>query len=170
MLLRHLAIVAVTVVAAAGCTTQEPKPFANATECFFPACAIDVAVVDDGRGGKKLSLADDGNVQMGTRQKVVAIVWNLRTPGYEFRIDSLGPHTRRAAPGAPMTASGVWAQEIIPHAVWSDNISVTNMNNERRALYYDLTVYPMRGTPGTPLTATATIMNDPCPDLGTACR
>ncbi|MCC6868437.1 MAG: hypothetical protein IT522_06405 [Burkholderiales bacterium] len=170
MPLRHLAIAAVTAVAAAGCTTQGPKPFTTATECFFPACAIDVAVVDDGRGGKKLALTDDGNVQMGTRQKVVAIVWNLRTPGYEFRGDSVEPHTRRSAPGAPNTASGVWAQEIIPHAYWSDNISVTNMNNERRPLHYDLTVYPMRGTPGAPLSASATIMNDPCPNMGTACR
>ncbi|MCC7040848.1 MAG: hypothetical protein IT516_11130 [Burkholderiales bacterium] len=170
MLLRTSLIVAVAILGASGCATQDPKPFANAVECFYPACSIDVTVVDDGRGGKKLALTDDGNVQMGTRHKVVAIVWNMRTPGYEFRADSIEPHTRRAGPGKPATSAGVWANEIIAHGVAFDSISVTNLNNERRLLHYDVTVYPSRGTPGAPLTVGAAIMNDPCPDAGTACR
>lgn len=154
----------------AGCATREPMPFKAATDCFYPSCSLDVEVVDDGKGGKQLKVTDDGNIRMGTRHKVVAIVWNLRTPGYEFRNSSVGPHTARSAVGKPITPPGVWSQEIYWHPVNFDSISVTNLNNDRRVLYYDLTVYPSRGTPGGPLTLDAAIMNDHCPDDGTRCR
>ena len=170
MTMRTLAAGAAAALLLAGCATHDPKPFANATDCFYPSCAIDVEVIDDGSGGKKLKVADDGNVRMGTRHKVVAIVWNLRTAGYEFRGGSIAPHAVRARHDAPATSGGVWSQEIIAHPYWSDSISVTNLNNERRLLHYDLTVYPSRGTPGTPLKLDAAIMNDPCPNQAPGCR
>jgi len=169
MTLRYLAAAAFAALLA-GCATYDPKPFANATDCFYPACSIDVEVVDDGKGGKMLKAAEDGNVRMGTRHKVVAIIWNLRTPGYEFRGNSVLPHTARSAPGMPITPPGVWSQEILPHSYGWDNISVTNLNNERRMLHYDLTVYPSFGTPGRPLKLDAAILNDPCPNGAPACR
>lgn len=170
MSLKHLLPGAAIALFVAGCATYDPTPFAKATDCFYPACSIDVTVVDDGKGGKVLEAAGGGNVLMGTRHRVVAIVWNLRTPGYEFRGDSVMPRTTRSAPDAPVTPAGVWSQEIIPHAYWWDNISVTNLNNGRGLLYYDLTVYPSMGTPGKPLTLGAAILNDPCPDHAPACR
>lgn len=170
MSLKHLLPGAAIALFAAGCATLDTAPIVNATDCFYPACSIDVTVVDDGKGGKMLKAAEDGNVRMGTRHRVVAIVWNLRTPGYEFRGDSVAPRTTRSAPGVPVTPPGVWSQEIIPHGYWWDNISVTNLNNERRVLYYDLTVYPSFGTPGKPLSLDGAILNDPCPNLALACR
>lgn len=167
---RKLALGALAALVVSGCATLDTAPITNATDCFYPACSIDVTVVDDGKGGKILKAAEEGNVRMGTRHRVVAIVWNLRTPGYEFRGDSVAPRTTRATPGASITPPGVWSQEIYPHAYWWDNISVTNLNNERRTLYYDLTVYPSTGTPGKPLTLDAAILNDPCPNLAPACR
>ncbi len=170
MTIRSLGLAALAAFGLAGCTTLDYVPPVNATDCFYPACSIDVTVVDDGKGGKILKAAEDGNVRMGTRHRVVAIVWNLRTPGYEFRGNSVAPRSTRSAPGAPITPSGAWSQEIIPHSYWWDNISVTNLNNERRVLYYDLTVYPSLGTSGGPLTMDAAILNDPCPNLAPACR
>ncbi|MBK9117393.1 MAG: hypothetical protein IPM22_17670 [Betaproteobacteria bacterium] len=152
------------------CATLEPMPFANAKDCFYPACSLDVEVVDDGKGGKKLKVEGDGNVRMGTRHRLVAIVWNLKTPGYEFRGDSVLPHTGATARGMPANAPGAWSQTIVPHGYWYDSISVTSMNTERRLLNYDLTVYPASGTPGDYVTANAAILNDPCPYSADYCR
>lgn len=170
MKLTSLALGALAALLVSGCATREPMPFASATDCFYPACSIDVEVVDDGKGGKTLKVAGDGNVRMGTRHKVVAIVWNLRTPGYEFRRDSLAPQSRSSRPGQLVTPTGVWSQEIFPHGYWYDSISVTNLNNVRGVLQYRLTVYPARGTPGTALSQQAAVMNDPCPNDATWCR
>lgn len=170
MNLKTILLGVAAVAGLASCATPEPMPFASATDCFYPMCSVNVEVVDDGKGGKKLTAYGDGNVRMGTRHKLVAIVWNLKTPGYEFRGDSLQPYSRANPRGKPTTPYGVWSQEIQTHGYWSDSISVTNMNNERRLLHYDLTVYPSFGTPGGPLSLDAAIMNDPCPAPGWACR
>ncbi|MFO1316453.1 MAG: hypothetical protein U1F58_12690 [Burkholderiales bacterium] len=170
MTLRHLLAIAALALVATGCSTLDPKPFANATDCFYPACTIDVDVVDDGAGGKKLKAADDGNVRMGTRHRLVGIVWKLRTPGYEFRGDSVQPSRTRAAGVAPGLPAGSWSQEIRAHPYWFDTVSVTNINEGRSLLAYELTVYPIAGTPGKPVTLQAAIVNDPCPYPGTWCR
>ena len=94
------------VLALASCATREPMPFPTATNCFYPACVIDVAVVEEG-GVRKLKMANDGNVRMGTRHRLTAIVWNLQTPGYEFRGDSL--RARRA---------GRSESQVIGHNWW----------------------------------------------------
>ena len=161
--------VAVTLVTS-GCATLEPMPFASGKDCFYPSCSLAVEVVDDGRGGKRLKVEADGNVRMGTRHRLVAIIWNLKTPGYEFHGDSIYPHTGRATATKPSTGVGAWNQQILSHAYWNDSISVTNHNNERTVLYYDITVYPSFGTPGGPLTLDPAIMNDPCPNIAQACR
>jgi len=145
---------------ATGCATREPKPFAAGKDCFYPACTISVEVVDDGNGGKKLKVEDDGNIIMGTRHRLVAIVWNLRTPGYEFRGDSIRPHVGRLGENKPATNQGDWDQQIIPHANWYDSYSVTNHNSDRSTLSYDITVYPSHGTTGPPLSLNPVIAND----------
>lgn len=170
MSIRHLILVVLAALTVSGCATKDPMPFQAGTDCFYPACAVNVEVVDDGKGGKKLRADGDGNVRMGTRHKLVAIVWNLKTPGYEFRGDSLQPYSTATTKGKPTTPYGVWSQEIQTHGYWSDSISVTNMNNERRMLHYDLVVYPSFGTAGGPLSLDAAIMNDPCPYPGWICR
>ena len=151
------------VLALASCATREisPMPFASATDCFYPACAIDVEVVQEG-GVRKLKIANDGNVRMGTRQRLTAIVWNVKTPGYEFRGDSVLPH-RSSTPGAPKTPDGLWDRQIAPHAWWWHSYSVTDFNTEPGILYYELTVYPERAADGEPITVTRAIMNDPGP-------
>ena len=164
-----IAGVVVTWIASA-CATLDPLPVANAKDCFYPACALDVEVVDDGNGGKKLKVDGDGNVRMGTRHRMVAIVWNLKTPGYEFRGDSIAPHSGPPPSGLPATPRGAWSQAIVPHAYWYDSISVTSKNTQRQLLNYDITVYPARGTPGDQVTAVAAIINDPCPYSASVCR
>jgi hypothetical protein len=170
MIIRNLVAGVAVALAASGCATHDPMPFAAGKDCFYPACVLDVAVVDDGKGGKTLKVDDGGNVRMGTRHRMVAIVWNLKTPGYEFRGNSLAPHSIRTASGTSTTGYGLWSQEFLPHGYWYDSISVTNQNTQRGLLTYDLTVYPSPGTPGDPLTLEAGIMNDPCIFPGTVCR
>lgn len=155
----NFAIAVAAALAAAACTTVNPNPAVASKECFYPACSLSVEVVDDGKGGKQLKVESDGNVRMGTRHRLVAIVWNLKTPGYEFRPDSILPHAARVA-GKPATSYGAWTAQIIPHAYWIDTYSVTNQNSEPGIIYYDITVYPDRYTPGSPVTFQAAIAND----------
>ncbi|MEO8755118.1 MAG: hypothetical protein ABI624_20845 [Casimicrobiaceae bacterium] len=143
-----------------GCATREPMPFPVAKDCYFLACSIDVEIVEDGSGGKKLKVEADGNVRMGTRHRLVAIIWNLRTPGYEFRGDSIRPHSGRSPENKAVTNLGEWEQQILPHGYWYDSYSVTNRNTERITLSYDLTVYPSYGTPGAPVSRKSAIAND----------
>lgn len=156
----RLAIGIAAALVAAGCATRDPSPYAAGKDCFYPACSIAVEVVDDGKGGKKLQVEADGNIRMGTRHRLVAIVWNLKTPGYEFRGNSVRPHAGRVGASGPATNSGDWYAQIIPHSNWYDSYSVTNQNTERVALSYELTVYPSVGTGGQPMAMNRLILND----------
>ena len=145
--------------ASAACTTRDPMPFATAKDCFYPACGIDVEVVDDGRGGKLSRSRPTATCGWARGIRLVAIIWNLKTPGYEFRGDSIRPQAGRE-PGKPWTSYGTWSSQVMPHAYWSDTYSVTDLNTERGILYYNITVYPDRYTPGAPMTFSAAIAND----------
>jgi hypothetical protein len=155
-----LAIALAATLVLAGCATRDPTAFAPVKDCFYPACSIAVDIVDDGNGGKKLKMEGDGNVRMATRHRLVAIIWNLRTPGYEFRGDSVRPHTARTADNVPVTNFGEWQQQILPHPYAYDKYSVTDRNSEPATLFYALTVYPSTGTPGAPVSASPAIVND----------
>ena len=158
MRMTNFAIGIAAALAAAACTTLDPTPFATGKNCFYPACSLAVEVVDDGMGGKRLKVEADGNLRMGTRHRTVAIIWNLKTPGYEFRSDSILPHAGRE-PAQAWTSYGTWSSQMIPHAYWLDTYSVTDLNSERGILYYNITVYPDRFTFGKPMTFVAGIAN-----------
>lgn len=160
MKMNTLVIGIAAALVAAGCATRDPLPFAAGKDCFYPACTIDVEIVEDGRGGKMLKLEGDGNIRMGTRHRLVAIVWKLRTPGYEFSWDSIRPHSGRSTENNPGTNAGEWEQQILSHPYAYDTYSVTDRNSERITLSYDITVYPSAGTAGTPISLNRAIAND----------
>jgi len=160
MKLKTLVLGMAAALVSAGCATRDPMPFATGVDCFYPACSIGVEVVEDGSGGRKLKLEGDGNIRMGTRHRLVAIVWKIRTPGYEFGWDSIRPRSGRLADGSPATNLGEWEQQILPHPYAYDTYSVTDRNSERTTLYYDITVYPSFGTAGAPISLSRTIAND----------
>ena len=145
----------------ASCATRESMPFPTAKDCFYPACVIDVAVVEEG-GVRKLKLTGDGNVRMGTRHRLTAIVWNLQTPGYEFRGVGVQPHEGKTAM-SKATSLSHWESQMISHNWWYNSVSMTDLNTEPGVLVYDITVFPDRTTGGAPVTATAGIMNVPGP-------
>ena len=167
---KNLVVAVAAALAAVACATTDPMPFATGKDCFYPSCSLDVEVVDDGNGGKKLKVEADGNLRMGTRHRLVAIIWNLKTPGYEFHGDSIYPHTRSAAGGDIATPLATWEAQMLRHAYYYDSFSVTNYNNGRAVIYYDITVYPAPGTQGRPLALASAIMNDPCPNVAWDCR
>jgi hypothetical protein len=148
-------IATLAVAALASCATREPMPFASAKDCFYPACVIDVAVVDEG-GVRKLKMTSDGNVRMATRHRLTAIVWNMRTPGYEFRGNSIKP---AGGPGS----YGLWENQIITHNWNYETVSVTDLNTEDAVLAYSITVYPDQFVSGAPVSGTSGIMNNPGP-------
>lgn len=130
-------------------------------DCAFPACYLSVRVVDDGKGGKKIDIEGGGNVRMMNRHKLVAIVWSLKGTEYEFRSNSIRPHTGRDGDGKLTTTRGEWDKQLLPALASWDSYYVTNRNTERVTLYYDMTVYPATGTPGPPITLDPAIFNDP---------
>jgi hypothetical protein len=149
------------VLALASCATREPMPFSSATDCFYPACLIDVDVVEEG-GVRKLKMTNDGNVRMGTRHRLTAIVWNVKTPGYEFRGNSIRPPVATTA--TPGVASlGMWDSQMISHNWSFHSVSLTDLNTEPALMQYQITVYPDRTVGGDPVTATRGIMNSPGP-------
>jgi hypothetical protein len=160
MTMKALVFGVAAALALAGCATRDPMPFAAVKDCFYPACSIDVEIVEDGSGGKKLKLEGDGNIRMGTRHRHVAIVWKIRTPGYEFSWDSIRPHSSRSAENRSVTNVGEWEQQILPHPYLYDTYSVSDRNSERTTLYYEITVYPSTGTAGTPISLSRAIVND----------
>lgn len=153
-------LAALGVLALASCATRDPSPFPTATDCFYPACVIRVAVVEEG-GVRKLKMTNDGNVRMGTRQRLTAIVWNLETPGYEFRGASVYP-PQGSTQGAWANA-GKWDSQMINHNWSFHSVSLTDLNTEHGVLRYQITVYPDRTVGGDPVTATSGIVNDPGP-------
>jgi hypothetical protein len=154
-------VATLAVLALASCATREPMPFPTATNCFYPACVIDVDVVEEG-GVRKLKMTNDGNVRMGTRQRLTAIVWNIRTPGYEFRGTTIQPPSATTPSGLPMPTGG-WDSQIINHNWSFYSVSVTDLNTEPVVLAYQITVYPDRVVGGDPVTALRGIVNDPGP-------
>lgn len=160
MTMKTLVIGIAAALLSAGCATRDPVPFAAVKDCFYPACTIDVEIVEDGSGGKKLKLEGDGNIRMGTRHRLVAIIWKLRTPGYEFSWDSIRPNSGRSAATGPANNMGAWGEQILPHPYLYDTYSVTDRNSERITLLYDITVYPSFGTAGAPISLSRAIVND----------
>ena len=154
-------VATLAVLALASCATRDPLPFPTATNCFYPACVIDVVVVEEG-GVRKLQMTNDGNVRMGTRHRLTAIVWNIKTPGYEFRGSSIGPPATNLASGVA-ASTGLWDSQIINHNWAWHSVSVTDLNTEPVVLSYQITVYPDRTVGGDPVTAMRGIVNDPGP-------
>ena len=137
-----LLLASLSVLSLSACATYEPMPFRAATDCFYPACVLDVSVVEEG-GVRKLKIANDGNVRMGTRQRLTAIVWNMKTPGYEFRGTSIQPHTATSS-ATRSTGLGQWDDQILHHPYSYNSVSVTDLNTEPVVLLYDITAYPDR--------------------------
>ena len=160
MTMKALVIGFAAALVSAGCATRDPMPFAAGVDCFYPACSVGVEIVDDGSGGRKLKLEGDGNIRMGTRHRLVAIIWKLRTPGYEFSWDSIRPNSGRSAETGPANIVGAWGEQILPHPYLYDTYSVTDRNSERITLLYDITVYPSFGTAGAPISLSRAIVND----------
>lgn len=158
MNIRNLTSAVVVALLASGCATQTSTMITPVKVCPPFACAIEVKVVDDGSGGKKLELEQDGNVQV--RYKYTAVIWNLKTPGYEFRSTSIRPHTGAPAGYKMTTPLGVWFRQMGYGQVSSDQIWFTDLVADKITLYYDLTVYPAQGTSGRPITVDPAIIND----------
>ena len=154
-------VATLAVLALASCATRDPLPFPTATNCFYPACVIDVDVIDEG-GVRKLKMTNDGNVRMGTRHRLTAIVWNIKTPGYEFNGSSIRPNAA-TLPSGVSTPTGLWDSQIINHNWAWHSVSVTDLNTEPVVLSYQITVYPDRTVGGDPVTALRGIVNDPGP-------
>jgi len=124
-----------------------------------PAAMCDAIVtVDDSSGTPVVSMYYD--VMKMKRGSNPTITWVLDAPdGYEFRQDSIAPHTGAAGGGKQTTTATQWTNQIRFLNVQTNRYRVKNANSTPGTLYYDVRVYKA-GTAQSWLLDPA-IMNDP---------
>lgn len=150
--------------AATGCATTAPDDspvtrgaFQGPLRCEG-ACSVQVWVTQvDGKPTVNVSAPD---VQMAQRFRRSVIAWRLvNSPDYEFRADSIRPHTGPPSNGKETTPQGRWDRQMHPLGHLPAVFAVINDNDRREIFYYDVTVY--RKDSKESYTLDPAIMNDP---------
>lgn len=132
------------------------KPFL-AKQCAKGGCEATVKVtVVAGAPTVKIS---DPELKMKKRDRNVIIMWILDAPDdWEFRADSIVPHTGAPANGKQTTSQQQWDLQIRHVGRSTTRFIVQNANDLAGDLYYDVKVYDPAGTPWL---IDPAIMNDP---------
>lgn len=139
-----------------GCATPDTRTFVP-KQCQRGGCetTVKVAVVS---GTPRLSI-DDPDMKMKKNDRNPVITWMLDAPdGFEFRGDSIRPHTAAPSSGKQTTTQAVWDSQIRHLANSTTRYIVQNRNDRSVTLYYDVMVYDPSGV-AWPLDPA--IMNDP---------
>jgi len=133
-----------------GCATP---PETIAATCPGASCEVVVTV-----SGNPPTVAVSDNELHVPRGNSPVITWRLNTSGYEFRSDSITPHT--AAPtGSKMTTTlSEWNTQIQFLSNTAKRFMVKDKNPSPARLFYDVNVY--RSSDGTPFRLDPAIIND----------
>jgi hypothetical protein len=86
------------------------------------------------------------------------ITWKLQAPGYEFRRDSIAPHTTAANTSKMTTSQSDWDAQITFLSNNADRFMVKDINRSPGKLFYNVKVYNTRT--GTAYTLDPVIFND----------
>ena len=148
---RHTIALAVIVfgIAAAGSGIR----VADAQPIPCPGASCDVVVTMEGTTPRAYDL------QMGKGNKNAEIVWKLQAPGYEFRADSIKPHTAPPSGGKQTTTQAAWDDQMRLQNYSDTTYRMKNDNTAAGTLYYDIKVY--QKSTGVAYTLDPAIINDP---------
>jgi hypothetical protein len=133
---------AVTVaVIVGGCATPAPGPRMLTTkQC--PPTACDATITVDAAGNITI---DYDVLKMGHGDRNPVVTWILDASNtYEFRADSIQPHTGAPSSGKETTDQRTWDSQIRYLTNNAKRFVVKNVNDNAVTLYYDVKVY-LRG-------------------------
>ncbi len=140
-----------------GCSIAGPgfgSASAQPIQCPGASCDVTVTVA----GNPPAPVANDIRMKKGTPNPV--ITWKLvNAPDYEFRRDSIKPHTGAPVGSKQPTTQAAWDAQIAYQNNNDKQYKVKNSNSVRTDLYYDITVY--HKTTGAAHKLDPAIFNDP---------
>lgn len=144
------------------CAAQAPAPGSGAMPFHPRTCAkggceatVKVTVV----AGTPTVTISDPALKMKKKDRNVIIMWILDAPDdWEFRADSIVPHTGAPSSGKDTTTQQKWDLQIRHVGRSSTRFIVQNANDLEANLYYDVKVYDPAGTSWS---IDPAIMNDP---------
>jgi hypothetical protein len=142
-------------VAAALWLACMPAAFAQPVPC--PGASCDVVVTVSGTPPAVSVSANE--LKMGKGNKNAEIVWKLQGADYEFRRDSIKPHTGAPVGTKATTPQAAWDAEINFQNQSATAYRVKNRNSVAGSLYYDVTVY--NKATGAAVRLDPAIINDP---------
>jgi hypothetical protein len=146
-----------TVLFVFGCVAAGPgvRPVsAQAIQCPGASCDVSVTM----SGNPPFPVANDVKMKKGQANPV--ITWKLlNAPDYEFRRDSIKPHTGAPAGNKKTTTQAAWDAQITFQNSNATQFKAKNKNSVATELHYDVTVY--HKATGTAYTLDPIIFNDP---------
>jgi hypothetical protein len=153
------AIAAAAVVVGCG-SPHGIKPLDGTSVMSCPGASCDVIVyvsgdLSTGTPPVVAVSAEDLHVPRGNSP---TITWKLQAPGYEFRRDSITPHTTAATPSKMTTSQSDWDAQITFLNNTADRFMVKDINRSPGKLFYNVRVYNTRT--GTAYNLDPVIFND----------
>jgi len=130
---------------------------AQTVQCRGNACDVLVTMTGDPAATTVTVSANELRMEKGARNPV--ITWKLAAANYEFRQDSIRPHTGAATPAKPTTSQAAWDDQCTRLSTTATAIRIRNLNTRAGPLAYDVKVY--HKTNGLSFTLDPVIFNDP---------
>lgn len=143
-----------------GCAFAGPSiRSASAQPVNCPGASCDVNVTVTGNPSSPTVGVSANELKMQKQQRNVMITWKLvNAPDYEFRADSIKPHTGAPAASKQTTTQATWNAQIQFQNSNATQYKVKNANSAAGMLYYNVTVY--RKSTGAATVLDPVIIND----------
>ncbi len=130
---------------------------AQRVDCPGNSCDVIVTMTGDPAAPTVTVSAVELHMKRGARDPV--ITWKLQAGGYEFRTDSIKPHTGPPTAGKETTTQDAWSDQCTRLNTTGTAIRIRNRNTKAGPLFYDVKVY--HKTNGQSFTLDPAIVNDP---------
>jgi hypothetical protein len=134
-------------------------PGALAQNVTCPGASCDVVVTVTGPAGAPTVAVSATELRMKKGSRDPVITWKLEAPDYEFRADSIKPHTGAPVNGKQTTSEAAWSDQCTRLNTTGTAIRIKNRNTKLVTLYYDVRVYHKAS--GRAIVLDPAIFNDP---------
>ena len=128
---------------------------AQRVDCPGASCDVNVTVT----GNPPIVGVSANELKMQRQQRNEMITWKLvNAPDYEFRADSIKPHTGAPAGSKQTTTQAAWNAQLQFQNSNATQYKMKNANSAAGMLFYDVTVY--RKSTGAATVLDPVIIND----------
>jgi hypothetical protein len=128
-------------------------PSSIAATCPGASCEVVVTV----SGDPPMVAVSDNELHV-PRGNSPVITWRLNAAGYEFRGDSITPHTAAPTDSKMTTTLSQWNSQIQSLSNTANRFMVKDKNLSHARLFYNVKVY--RSSDGSPFSLDPAIIND----------